>query len=145
MNEQNIEYLIAFLILVVVLYFYFKKSNDDTSNNSDSPKTEKYETLQTDTLPMLVLFHVKWCPHCKHFMPEFNKLKELKNLNLEIKEIDCEANKELAKSHEIKGFPTIRFYPNGLQNTNGVLEYNGPRTFEQMLVFLKHVLKNEKK
>jgi len=78
--------------------------------------------------PTFVIFHAPWCGHCKRTMPEFKKFQDSYNGPIKVIDIDSEVdgNKEIIKSQNIQGFPTIRYYPNGLAGQ--FEEYNGERT-----------------
>lgn len=79
--------------------------------------------------PALVMYYAEWCGHCKRAKPEFQKLMDSYKGPVKIMMVDCEApeNANLVKSQDIKGFPTIRYYPKGLGEK--FEEYNGGRTF----------------
>jgi protein disulfide-isomerase A6 len=69
-------------------------------------------------------------------MPEFKKLMNSYNGNVKIVAIDSESeeNKDLVKSQNIKGFPTIRYYPSGLSGDHQ--EYEGGRTHDDFMQYL---------
>jgi protein disulfide-isomerase A6 len=50
--------------------------------------------------------------------------------------IDCDLHKEIAQKYDIKGFPTIRYYPNGPKNGNP-REYQGNRTAKDIMDFMQ--------
>lgn len=83
---------------------------------------------QNNSSACFVLFYAPWCGHCKTTKPEFDKFKQSYKGPIKIISIDCDddQNKELASKQEIKGFPTIRYYPDGLDGQ--YTEYNGGRT-----------------
>ena len=83
--------------------------------------------------PCLIFFYAPWCGHCKHAMPEY--LKVMKAAKGKAFKIDCDKYKEIAQKHNIRGFPTIRYYPKGLKNGNPS-EYEGNRTAEDILKFM---------
>jgi len=59
------------------------------------------------------------------FLPEYEKAaKELKDAGSKIKlaKVDATVEKKLGDDHNVKGFPTLKFFKNG-----EIKEYNGPR------------------
>jgi thiol-disulfide isomerase/thioredoxin len=84
--------------------------------------------------PCLVMFHAEWCGHCKHLAPEWEKVKQAVGDKHLI--VDIESKNPLMKNFTLKGFPTIRYFPDGLGNTNKFDEYQGDRTAETILQFL---------
>ena len=91
--------------------------------------------------PCLVLFHANWCGHCKKMKPEWDKFKKENNSNntgVIALDLENDENKDLMNKHGIKGFPTIKFFPNGHSNGNGE-DYNGSRTADAFHSFVKGV------
>jgi thiol-disulfide isomerase/thioredoxin len=79
--------------------------------------------------PMFVMYYAEWCGHCKTTKPEFKKLMDQYKGPVKIEMVNAEApeHTDLVKSQNIKGFPTIRYYPSGLGEN--YQEYNGGRTY----------------
>jgi len=94
------------------------------------------EAFDNNTEAVFIMYYAEWCGHCKRTMPEFNSLMETYNGNVKIQMIDSEAaeNAELVKSQNIRGFPTIRYYPSGL--SSDYQEYDGERTAAQFVQYL---------
>jgi thiol-disulfide isomerase/thioredoxin len=88
---------------------------------------------------LFVMYYAEWCGHCKKTLPEFNKLMDNYKGKVRIIAIDSENtdNAELVKKQEIKGFPTIRYYPSGI--SEDYQEYNGERTHNGFMGFLNSV------
>tara|TARA_B100000035_G_C20730200_1_gene435164 strand:- start:117 stop:617 length:501 start_codon:yes stop_codon:yes gene_type:complete len=66
----------------------------------------------------IIYFYTEWCPYCKKSKPEWNKFKELVNLqefnkSITFEEIDCDKNPEIANNYKIEGYPTIKLIYNG--------------------------------
>ena len=97
------------------------------------------ETFENEDKPSFVMYYAEWCGHCKRTMPEFNKLKESYSGSVQIIAINSEDEEytELIKKQEIKGYPTIRYYPTGLNGS--YKEYNGERTESDFKNFLDSV------
>jgi len=87
----------------------------------------------------LVLFFAEWCGHCKKLMPHFNKLMQNYNGNVRIVKIDSDENPQLINSHNVRGFPTIRYFPEGMDKINNFKEYNGERDYSGLLNYLSNM------
>ena len=85
----------------------------------------------------LILFKAEWCPHCKTFLPEWDKLKnELKDFKFtKIDDSEKEVlNKYNQKDFQIKGYPTLFLGKNGKY-----LEYIGPMDKETIVKFINSI------
>jgi thiol-disulfide isomerase/thioredoxin len=93
-----------------------------------------------NNVPTFVMYYAEWCGHCKRTKPEFHKLIESYKGPIKIMLVDCEAseNTQLIKEQNIKGFPTIRYYPSGL--TENYQEYDGDRSSDAFHQYLSSVL-----
>ena len=100
------------------------------------------ETYDNQSGPEFVMFKADWCGHCKRTMPEFEKLESENIQGCKITKIDSDENPEIIKSSKVQGFPTLRFYPNGLNNLSNYHEYNGERNVEGFKTFLNRVMNN---
>ncbi len=100
-----------------------------TRNNS--PKT--HNSKQNG---VIVLFYGNWCGHCHHMMPEWDKfMRKNKDNKIKIMKIES-SNEPVMRKHEIRGFPTIRYLPNGLKDKKHV-EFQGSRHHTDLERFLK--------
>ena len=97
-------------------------------NNDDPVK------IMSSDKPCMIFFYAPWCGHCKTAKPEFEKLMQMAKGKAHM--IDCDSHQEIAQKYDVKGFPTIRYYPNGPKNGNP-REYNGNRTAEDMMNFMR--------
>jgi len=125
-------------------YEYFQNStiDDDSDDNNEyfqnSTDDDDLDEGFANSGAEFVMFHAPWCGHCKRTMPEFEKLMANNDSNVKISAIDCEENKDVAKEHDIKGFPTIRFYPQGMAGKD-YQEYSGGRTHGDFVKYLNKV------
>ena len=102
---------------------------------------------------VLAMFYAPWCGYCKKAKPEWEKVAR-ENPNL-MTAIDCTdgnakiygselskeralSGKEMAESHKISSFPTIRFFKNGLTDAKNYVEYTGERTADAFREFIKN-------
>ena len=86
----------------------------------------------------VVLFYAPWCGHCKRLMPTWRRLMENKlNWNVNLAMVNCDENSNMAKQHDVKGFPTIKYLPYGLANPSGSVEHQGGRDFSDLVSFIQ--------
>ena len=88
---------------------------------------------------VFIMYYADWCGHCKRAKPHFQKLIENYKGNVKVMMINCEApeNKELVQSQGIKGFPTLRYYSQGLSGE--YQEYPGSREYSDFVQYLNSV------
>lgn len=106
-------------------------------NLSGSFNFEAYENYGTKRV--FCLFYSPGCGHCKRMMSDWDAFAEKnKGGEVAIIKIDCAAERELAKKHDIKGYPTIRYYAGGLDG--GHKEYDGERSESAFSAFIKSLV-----
>ena len=49
---------------------------------------------------------------------------------------NCEENKDIAKKHNIDGFPTIKYFPNGLNDSSSAIVYENERDLQSIKDFI---------
>jgi len=129
---------------------YNHKVNNPNKNHSkkNQHKQNQHKQNQHKMIPkmnnskkqnlkgMIVLFYGDWCGHCHHMMPEWDKFME-NNKDNKIKIMKIESSNEpVMRKHEIRGFPTIRYLPNGLKDKKHV-EFRGNRNHIDLKRFLE--------
>lgn len=99
----------------------------------------EFEAFDNQNGPVFAMFYAEWCGHCKTTKPQFKQLIDNYKGPVKIMLVDSEApeNKDLVQSQNIKGFPTIRYYPSGI--SQNYQEYNGGRTYADFTQFLSQI------
>jgi protein disulfide-isomerase-like protein len=140
----NPLFIMLMFVLVIIIFLAIFRSvspfltmgiglNAHIGSLKGSFQIEAFEN-QAGTKPCFVLFYAPWCGHCKTAKPIFEEFKESYNGPVEIIAIDCDENKEIAKKYGIQGFPTFKYFPNGLEGASQ--DYNGERTADDFKEFL---------
>lgn len=117
----------------------FLKSEDIPADNNEPVKVvvgKNFEDIVFNKEKHVLLeAYAPWCGHCKQLEPIYNKLaKELSSHDdIVIAKIDATANEH--PSLNIKGFPTIKFYPK--DNKTDPEDYSGERTLEAIVKYLE--------
>jgi protein disulfide-isomerase A1 len=93
----------------------------------------EFENVVGKDKDVFVEFYAPWCGHCKRLAPEYEKVGEAFSEvdSVVIAKIDATENDT---PEDIKGFPTLIFYPQG--TTEGV-KYNGDRKQEAIVEWIK--------
>ena len=136
---RNIVIFIFILFFSISIYIYFKfvhpKLNLTYVDNSEfiSPKEDK----------MIVFwFYTDWCPACKSSYPEWTKFSsdvEKANFSIPVnlREINCEVDTNLADAYNIQEYPSIR-----ILYKDSVYVYDAKPDRINLMEFLKGSLPN---
>jgi protein disulfide-isomerase A1 len=116
------------ILALLALSVYADAETDEgvlifTQDNFDA-EIAKYESI-------LVEFYAPWCGHCKKLVPEYISAAEKlakKSPPQYVAKVDVTENKELGERFEIKGFPTLKWFVNGVPS-----EYTGGRTAAEIV------------
>jgi protein disulfide-isomerase A1 len=85
---------------------------------------------------VLVKFFAPWCGHCKSLAPEYEaaatvlKGQEIEG-GLALTEVDATVHKKYAGEHDVRGFPTLKWFVNGQ-----VSDYGGGRTKDEIVAWI---------
>jgi protein disulfide-isomerase A6 len=98
-----------------------------------------FDTVAKDpTKSVLVMFYAPWCGHCKALKPKYSQVAKIyeNDADIVIARIDADnaKNKPIAAQYNVRGFPTIYFFPKG-EDAKPV-EYNSGREIEDFLNFV---------
>ncbi|KAL1427292.1 hypothetical protein MTO96_017581 [Rhipicephalus appendiculatus] len=102
-------------------------------------KESNFEPAIKDHQHVFVMFYAPWCGHCKAMAPEYVKAaKQLEEEGSDIKlaKVDASVERQLAEQHDLRGFPTLKFFRYG-QPLQYKIENLGARTADEMMRWLK--------
>jgi len=119
----------------------FLKSEEPPANQEGGVKVvvgkNFQEIVMDESKDVLVEFYAPWCGHCKALAPKYDELAEkLSGVpSIVIAKMDSTANEVDHPGVNIRGFPTILFFPAG--DKSKVVDYNGEREVQGFIDFLK--------
>merc|ERR1712080_360967 len=82
----------------------------------------------------LVMFYAPWCGHCQTLVPIWDELGEHFKDSNDVVIAKMDSTKNEIENVKIRAFPTIKLYLKGVED---VKDYNGIRTLEALLNFIK--------
>lgn len=95
-----------------------------------------------DSKDVMVEFYAPWCGHCKALAPEYEKAAEhFSNVDsVVIAKIDATGNEVDVEGVDVKGFPTIYFFPAG---SSTPVTFDGDRTAEGIISYVEKNAKSD--
>ena len=114
-----------------------KETKPTTTHNphgiSVSLTQESFQKLVTQSQePWFIKFYAPWCHHCQAMAPNWAQMARELQGQLNIGEVNCEAEKRLCKEVHVRGYPTIHFFRGGER-----VEYNGLRGLGDLVTYAK--------
>ncbi|KAF9099976.1 hypothetical protein BGX29_006861 [Mortierella sp. GBA35] len=85
------------------------------------------------TKPALVEFYAPWCGHCKIYAQLGEAFSSKKDKVL-IAKADADNERALASRFGIQGYPTLKWFPNGVDSPPE--DYSGGRDLESLTQFV---------
>lgn len=128
---------VLFLIFSVTLWWTSCLADEEIKKDEGVLvlTTKNWDQALENNKLILVEFYAPWCGHCKALAPEYvkaaKKLEEEK-LDIALGKVDATEETELAEKHQVRGYPTLKFYNNGKE-----IAYNGGRTADEIVNWLK--------
>lgn len=81
------------------------------------------------------------CGHCQRLAPTWTELAELLNTKegtrVKIGKVDCTQQNELCSSHEVTGYPTLKFFKLGQEES---IKFRGTRDLPTLTNFINEQL-----
>jgi len=133
----------AILTVIVILAQTTKHIHCDDSDPLPDVEESKVLSLTNETFDdavknnkyLLVKFVAPWCGHCKSLTPAYDAAaKQLAESGSAIKlaTVDATIEKDLAQKFEVKGYPTLKFFNDGV-----AIDYSGGRSKDEIIQWLK--------
>ncbi|KAL4095449.1 hypothetical protein PRIC1_008823 [Phytophthora ramorum] len=130
----------ALLLLSTVSAFSLMKHDTSPlftkSFQVHSLSSQSYDAmLQDSNVVWLVDYYAPWCPHCRHFAPEWERVANFytKTDKVKVGAVDCTKNSEICNKEGIFGYPGVKMHhvpadaekglmmPRGARNSKGVI------------------------
>ena len=73
----------------------------------------KFESIISDSRPVIVDFHAVWCSPCKIQSPILKEVATELGDRIRIIKIDVDQNSEIASQYKIQSVPTLIIFKNG--------------------------------
>ncbi|KAF4993570.1 hypothetical protein FDECE_13366 [Fusarium decemcellulare] len=97
---------------------------------------DNFDRLVTNSKdPWFIKFYAPWCSHCKAMAPTWEQLAKKMKGQLNIGEVNCEADHKLCKDMGVHAFPTI-FFMQGAERA----EYKGLRGVGDFVAYAEGAL-----
>jgi thiol-disulfide isomerase/thioredoxin len=93
------------------------------------------ETFKSKSDSVFVIVYAPWCGACKASKDQFDALEKGYKGKTKVMMINGDDHKDLVKKMGVKGFPTMRYYPSGLDGS--FEEFTGERTIDGMKEFIE--------
>ena len=107
-----------------------------TSAHPPTPHTNAIPPPSTIVPALRLKFYAPWCGHCKNLAPEYARAAEVfkdSGALVTIAKLDADAHKEMATKYEVKGFPTLKWFPKGSLTP---VDYEGERSAEALVDYV---------
>jgi protein disulfide-isomerase-like protein len=154
---------VAVLVIAVIVFFVYrgKEEKEDNelkqlhfvNNQPMRPPPPPPMMMETQVMPLeppqpqhkepgssgvLVMFFAPWCGHCKTLEPTWKEFEQnFDGYNgIKLLQVNGQDNQELVQMHNVRGFPTVKYCPKGLENPDGVV-YQGDRSIGSLVEFLQ--------
>ncbi len=94
---------------------------------------------------ILVEFYAPWCGHCKNLEPEWKTAGETFGAgdDIVIAAFDATTDQDISAKYDVKGFPTIKFFPKG--KADSPEDYDGGRSADTIVKWVNDKIGTNKK
>lgn len=132
------------ILLLILLPVAINCSSEEVETFSkDLDSTNFDEAIKGNN--HFVMFFAPWCGHCKRLHPLWEQLAEMMNVKddpkVVIAKVDCTKQQELCGKNEITGYPTLRLFKLGEEES---IKFKGTRDMPAITEFInKHLNTDE--
>ena len=138
---------IIFVILLLIIYWkvnqiyallqtYSKQAelfcNSKTKQQTQERPSEQIKFSSPNNKNKLILYYADWCGYSKQFKPIWDQFTKNTKLDINTEIVNCDTNKDLCETVNIRGFPTIILH----KKDGKKIEYSGNRTIEDLEKFV---------
>lgn len=103
------------------------------------------QMLASENEVWIVDFYAPWCPHCRQFAPEWEKVARFyeNSATVHVGAVDCTKNNDVCILEEVKGYPAIKMYhvPKGTTKTKRLGGMGGRRTMQNIVEWAEKAFK----
>ncbi|KAI9299257.1 disulfide isomerase [Neoconidiobolus thromboides FSU 785] len=127
----------SILTTAASLLFQFTLASESSNVVELTPENFADKVPKKRTVPALVEFFAPWCGHCKTLAPIYEKLADSFAKHQDkviIAKVDADTHKDLGNKYDIKGYPTLKWFPVGSDEPE---DYEGARELEALQDFIK--------
>lgn len=78
------------------------------------------ELVEKSQEAWFIEFYAPWCGHCKNLTPTWKKLATALKGKVNVGKVDATENRELGSKFDVRGYPTLKFFPAGTYNEDNV-------------------------
>lgn len=134
--------LITFAIISILSYTPSSNAHDDWGGSVVVLSESNFDAKVLDSDDVwLVNFYAPWCPHCKSLKPIYEEASRLIRKegikNVKLGAIDASQYQQYAQKYDIKGFPTLKYFPAGQKTSNDAKDYQEDRTAKGIFQWAK--------
>jgi protein disulfide-isomerase A6 len=106
-----------------------------TEGNVKDLSPENFDSIVDGSKAAFVEFFAPWCGHCKKLAPEYEIVGDAfaKISDVVIAKVDCDKHKDLGNRFNVRGYPTLKFFPKGSKEPE---DYNGGREANDIIEFV---------